>query len=282
MQADAYVETTSSGVWRFDSCIMDTETEPSFEDQWNAARNQLRSYCRRIGGDSNRGDEILQRTALRMWRGYDRLRLKSSFLSWGYRIASREADRLFAQEMAESSRRTDMPPDDQLAVAGGQATAGSISDPRLGLRAALQSAAQQGLLSKLEYSVLRARLDSAHETWHTVGAALGLAPATCAAIHCRSKPKLRVYLFTHFPEILGGMAVIQNAFQRAAADQRDPLSLQERTAFFEVVLNRKYSYRRRGWKESLRSACLKVGRQLAWERNDCEYPRAKSLSKFFP
>lgn len=243
---------------------MNTEQQLCFETEWEAIRDRVLGFCRRIGGSVDRGEEIFQRTSIRVWRGFNGFRKESSFLSWACMIARHEADTLFAKEIAEATRGF------SVINIGGRMDAPfepikGTSMHRLVaiLTMAASNAVTTGYISETESNVILAKLKHEDATWGEIGDSLSLTANACAAAHCRAIPKLRVYLFAHHQEALGGMRAIEAAFQEAVVDAVDPLTPNEQAAFREVILNRVMGYRRRGWLESLRSACLKVIHKLA-------------------
>lgn len=240
---------------------MDDDKLHNLEDAWLTILPQLELLCKRIGGNDNRGDEIFQRACIRVVRGLPSFRGESSLMTWASTIARHERDRLFAQEIAEKRRR--MPLDaDALAEVSGRATNDGIRFHKAAMLVqAARMAASSGELSAFEARVVLARLNSPTLTWREIGATLSTSAEACAQAHCRAILALRVYVFTQRPELLGGMQAIEEGFARAKTNTSNPMTPEEQLAFSQIVVKRAV-YTRRGWREALRSACLKVSRQL--------------------
>jgi DNA-directed RNA polymerase specialized sigma24 family protein len=230
---------------------------------WEAILPQLARLCRRIGGDDDRGNEIFQRASVRIIRNLDKYRGEASLMTWASVIAHRERDRLFAQQFAESRRRLSVGAEALPELVEARPAAGEVRLRRAELLAsAARAAAISGELNKVEARVILARLDSPDATWQKIGTSLSMSAAACAQAHCRGIVALRVYVFTHRPDLLGGMQAVATAFASAKADIDNPMTPDERMAFSQVVLMRTRGYSRRGWREALRSACWKVSRKL--------------------
>jgi RNA polymerase sigma factor (sigma-70 family) len=236
-----------------------------FETEWRATRAQVWAACSRAADDPNDAEDIFQQVAIRAWRGYPSFRGDSAFLTWVLAIARREIARVLRRRQerrkAESSLESleeDAPGTLPPAPAPEPVPAGS---PWL-LHAA-SAASAEGALSGAEAAVLQARLAHPDATWEQIGEQLGIGGATCAVLHCRAVPKLRVYLFTQRRDLLGGREAVAAAFRTALEDREEPLHPTEAEAFERVVLDGHEGFRRSGWRLALRSACGKVIRHLA-------------------
>ena len=79
-------------------------------------------------------------------------------------------------------------------------------------------------MSQVEARVVLARLDYPEATWKDIGTMLSLSADACAHAHCRGVLALRVYVFTHRPDLIGGMQIIEAAFRRAEADTDESMT----------------------------------------------------------
>ena len=222
--------------------------------------------CRAQAGHGLDADELYQRAMIRAWRGHDGFRGESSYLTWVRQIIIREASRMAAARESEVRRLVAL---DQAGVGGvdgadgvNGAPGGQPADgaaPGAGLIDVIDQAARIGAITSAEHAVLGARLRHPDDTWERLAARLGLTATGCAVAHCRAVPKLRVYLFLHRPDVLGGPEAIAAAFKQAAAGR---LTAAEAEAFTLLVLQGRTDYRRRGWQTSLRGACASVAERL--------------------
>jgi hypothetical protein len=222
--------------------------------------------CRAQAGHGLDADELYQRVMIRAWRGHDGFRGESSYLTWVRQIIIREASRMAAARESEVRRLVAL---DQAGVGGvdgadgvNGAPGGQPADgaaPGAGLVDVFDQAARIGAITSAEHAVLGARLRHPDDTWERLAARLGLTATGCAVAHCRAVPKLRVYLFLHRPDVLGGPEAIAAAFKQAAAGR---LTAAEAEAFTLLVLQGRTDYRRRGWQTSLRGACASVAQRL--------------------
>ncbi|MFB6894182.1 RNA polymerase sigma factor [Kitasatospora sp. NPDC056327] len=233
-----------------------------FEEAWRAARPQVAGYALRALGNRADAEDVCQLVALRAWRGWATFRGDSSFLTWVMAIARREIARLAVRRQRLAAREPALP--------GGLDPAAPEEEPRvpggaLPLRGLADRAHARGELNPTEHAVLRARLDHPDHTWEQLGAALGLPPQRCAVAHCRAVVKLRVSLFLHHPELLGGRARLARAADRARAGP-DPLTAAEETLFRRMVLDGVTTHRPRNWTGLLRSSCAKVAREISRDR----------------
>jgi DNA-directed RNA polymerase specialized sigma24 family protein len=242
----------------------------SFEEAWAHVAPAIASFCRRAARNAADAHELYQITAIRAWRGHANFRGESAYLTWAMRIAEREAIRMAARR--ERILRHEVAVDPLCAGewlgAGSpqQATADTapwvVSGANAGwIGAVVEQAERLGVLGRSEARVVRERLADQETAWPGIAARLGLTPTACAVAHCRAVPKLRVFLFTHHPQALGGQERIAAAFGRALRDPA-PLTAAEAEAFRFIVLARRSDYRRRGWQAALRGACAKVAPQL--------------------
>lgn len=234
----------------------------TLEIAWINILPQLAILCRRIGGNDHRGDEIFQRASVRIIRSLAGYRGESSLMTWASTIAHHERDRLFAQEIAERRKRASFGAEAVTELEARPTADGVRLRKAEILASAVRTASNCGELSKNEASVILARIDYPAATWKDIGAMLYMTAEACAQAHCRGIVTLRVYVFTHRPDVFGGTQAIEDAFARAETDKDDPMTTAEHMAFEQVVVKRATGYSRRGWRESLRSACLKVSRKL--------------------
>jgi DNA-directed RNA polymerase specialized sigma24 family protein len=232
--------------------------------------------CRAQARNGLDTEELYQRVMIRAWRGHGGFRGNSAYLTWVRQIIVREAARMAAVREAELRRRVAVDPAraveitavaDAGRVAGGRpddtaapwiAGPGSAAGPG-DLAGVLDQAIRVSAVSPGEHAVLTARLRHPDHTWEQLGAMLGVTATACAVTHCRAVPKLRVFLFLHRPDVLGGPDEIAAAFNRASRR----LTAAEAEAFTFLVLHDRAGYRRRGWQTALRGACATVAEELA-------------------
>lgn len=246
----------------------------SFEEAWAQVRPPIAAFCRLATHNAADAQELYQITTIRAWRGHANFRGESAYLTWAMRIAEREAIRLAARrerilrhEVAVDPLGTDewlnaeSPPQ-----AGGDTAHWVVSGVAVGwIGAVVEQAERLSVLGASEARVVRERLADPDGSWQSIGARLGLTATACAVAHCRAVPKLRVFLFTHHPQALGGREAIEAAFGHALRAPSAPLADTESEAFTFIVLDRRADYRRRGWQAALRGACAKVAPHLAAE-----------------
>lgn len=174
------------------------------------------------------------------------------------RIVDREAARLGAQRELRARREIGL----DLSHADKQLTAesqtGSEHLETGWLKIALADALGSGAISAAEHQVMAERLAHQDESWPDIAARLAMTPTACAVAHSRAVPKLRVFLFTSHPALIGGDAAIAGAFAQAIRDRSAPLTELETEAFEHLVIRRQIGYRRRGSQAALRGACAKV------------------------
>lgn len=218
--------------------------DTSFDDAWRAVAPGVQRWCLRETGDAARAAELLERVMIRAWRGHAAFAGDCAYATWVTRIAGREAARLHAE--ATRTRRA-VPRD------------APDPGPTTG---AVDEALAAGVLSPAEVDVVRHRSVTPHGSWSDVAATLGGTPSSNAVLHCRAVPKLRTFLCTDRPDLLGGHDALAAAFDRAWSARPQVLGPAQAEAFRAVVLDRRPGYRRRGWQANLRAACAAVVRQL--------------------
>jgi RNA polymerase sigma factor (sigma-70 family) len=227
-------------------------------------RPLVRTFCRRAFSDHADAEDLFQRIAIRAWRGHATFRGDCAYPTWVMRIAEREVARMAAERTRSRSWATSLeeardPADraDQIDQPG----AVPVPDAEPGggwLPRAIARARTEAALTEIECEVLLARLRHPDDTWQATGQRLDMSATACAVAHCRAVPRLRVFLFLHAPETLGGPSAIASAYARAVAAVRDPLTGAEAEAFRYLVVERRTDFRRRGWRTALRAACAKV------------------------
>ncbi|WP_182906770.1 RNA polymerase sigma factor [Microbispora sp. H13382] len=223
----------------------------TFERAWSQVRVQVMIYCRRATRSEFEAEELYQTTAVRAWRGHATFRGDSSYMTWVMTIAGREGARQAAARQRVATREATLP--DEVAEPAPE----TVRDGAW-LAVVVEEAWRAGWLGDLEREVVRLRLDrSERMTWQEVSRCTGASAAACATAHCRAVPKLRVYLFTHRADLIGGPHVLREAFDRT----RD-LTATESEVFTRIVLNHEVAYRPRGAQSLLRSACAKVARRI--------------------
>jgi DNA-directed RNA polymerase specialized sigma24 family protein len=254
-----------------------TSRQASFEQAWPPIAAQVAAICRAQARNGIDADELQQRVMIRAWRGHHTFRGDSSYLTWIRQIVTREASRLAARREADLRREialddprasTALIVDPAADPGGDESTAGWIAATVRagGFGAVIEQAGRAGALTDQECRTIMARLRYPDELWEQLGGRLGLSATACAVTHCRAIPKLRVFLFLHRPDILGGRTAIEAAFAEVCAGTSSHLrrlTVAEAEAFRLLVLDGRQDYRRRGWQTALRSACAKVAPHLA-------------------
>jgi RNA polymerase sigma factor (sigma-70 family) len=236
------------------------KTASDFETEWQRVARQVRAFCSRAVDDPYEAEEIFQQVAIRAWRGYSTFNGDATFLTWVLAIARREVARAMSHRYERFNAETSL----EVMVETDVYTFSTLSaieamDMDYGwLSEVTKIAATSGALTQTETAAILARLARPEDNWQTVGEVLGVSGTTCATIHCRAVPKLRMFLFMHRPDLLGGKLAIAAAFKRALVDKSNPLSGQEVEVFQQVVLEDQVRYRKAGWRLALRSACYKV------------------------
>jgi len=239
--------------------------QSDFETEWLRVRPKVWAYCCRAVRDQNDAEDIFQQVAVRAWRGHASFRGDAQFLTWVLSIARREVARL----MGRKSDRTGVESSLETLTEEAPAVLPSAPGPEPPAPAkgwaaeAARAAAEFGELSPVEAAVLLARLADPDATWDDIGQQHGMQGGACAVIHCRAVPKLRVFLFTHRLDLLGGRDAVTSAFEGARGDSADPLTPEEAETFRRLILESQAGYRKAGWRLALRSACGKVVRRLS-------------------
>ncbi len=227
-----------------------------FAEKWIAARPHVVAYARFAMRNAADAEDLGQAVAIRAWRGYVTFRGESTFLTWVMAIATREAARLAAHRLRRDEREV---PLDRHGETVTDADPPHADPPSTDwLPALAEQARTRGDLNPTEYAVVRARLALPGRTWDEIGTTLDLPGSRCAVAHCRAVVKLRVALFLHHPELLGGEDALRHAMEQAARVPHDPLTEAEADVFGRAVLERRSDHRRRNWPTLLRSACTKV------------------------
>ena len=245
----------------FEAGVVIDVNEKTFEKAWNSIAPQVSARCRQLTRDNHDAEDLYQRTAIRAWRGHASFRGSSSYLTWVMRITDREAARLGTQRelLAHREFRFDARHAEQLTVES--ETDGAHADDGW-LRIALADALALDAISPTEQQVMAGRLAHPDESWPDIAARLAMTPTACAVAHSRAVPKLRVFLFTSRPALLGGDAAIREGFAQARQDRSAPLTELEVEAFEQLVIRRRPGYRRRGGRAALRGACAKVAAHM--------------------
>ncbi len=234
-----------------------------FETNWRAARRQVQLFCYRAAGNPDDGEDIFQQAAVRAWRGYSSFRGDCAFVSWAIAIARRETARVMGRksERARAETSLDVVAEETPGMLPSVSPPAPPADDHWLTRAA-SAAVAAGELSEAEASVLAARISLPDCSWEQIGSLLCLDGGACAVTHCRAIPKLRVFLFLHRADLLGGKEAIATAFAAARGSKDDPLTSDEAAAFRHCVLETNMRYRKPGWMTALRAACGKVIRRL--------------------
>ncbi len=224
-----------------------------FDTIWARHSGAVRGFLLRLLSDQAAADDVLQRTALRAWRGLATFQGRSAVLTWLFSIAGNEARRwLSARRFAaldstpEPVARPESPPSDWDS------------------RRAIQQALAGGLLSDAEARVLVARQELPDASWAEVAANTDLpSPNAAAQVHVRAVSKLRVFLMVHCPELCGSAVAVADAFERACDRDVDPLTAAERRVFRAVILDRTTAATAAGHWTDIQTACRKVAAHLS-------------------
>ncbi len=238
-----------------------------FEAAWLEAQERVMAYCRAVAERPGEADDIVQQVAIRAWRGYATFKGDAPFLSWVLAIARRESLRLLSRRGAREGRERSLDalaetaPDTLPALA--EPAPEASAPPAHWLAGVTRAAVSAGELSEAEGRVIVKRAGDPEATWNDIAAGLSMTASSCAVLHCRAIPKLRVYLFMHHPDLLGGLSAIADAFAVTPLAPIDWLSPEEAEVFRRVVLDGQHGYRRVGWRLTLRAACGKMVKRLA-------------------
>lgn len=232
----------------------------AFARAWTPVAVHVARYAHRVCRNPADADDLYQRVAIRAWRGQDGFRGDAGYLTWVMAIARREATRL-AETRARLDRREPSPDDVAHEVRRREAldAADEVTPPTGAgwLGDVTEDARKHGVLAELEYTAVTARLDRPDRPWQRIADDVGASANACAVAHFRAVLKLRVFLFEHRLDLIGGRTEVAAAYERASGGT-DPLTAAEAAAFRAVVLDGDPGYRRRGWQAALRGACAKV------------------------
>jgi DNA-directed RNA polymerase specialized sigma24 family protein len=270
--------------------VQDPISEAIFVEWWEDISPKLLGWLRKklLGRTPEDVEEIYQRVAEIAWRNRDDLRHRrlAGFRGWVFVIAANVLNDYLGQEFSNHPQSLD----DFLAFLEGGASGNSEDDSpgiepssltdrtfgtpendpldtRASLFEALEDAVgapkDEGGLDPDEAALIRERALHSENSLKEAAVLVGVEHPEQR--YFRAIPKFVVFLFLHRPEHFGGMEVIEDAFVAAVQSRRTPLSLEEALTFREVVLKGNRRYRAKGWRLSLRSACLKVRDQLPKE-----------------
>lgn len=247
--------------------VLDESKREEFSNLWAQVQPQVATLCRRSFRDANDGEDVLGRVALRAARSFAAFRGDSSFSTWVIAIARREIARVYARENTRQSRELSLEvvaetAPERLPSHSDTPTSSNAPTRQQALKALIKRAVLAQELSQPEADVVLARMAQPKLSWSELGEKLGMDGTACAVAHCRAVPKLRVFLFLRYPSFMGAPNAIEEAFQSAQSDSKEPLSVLEADTFRSVVLEKKVSYRKAGWKLALRGACNKVVKKL--------------------
>lgn len=228
-----------------------------FTDEWEGVEARVRRLLQTWLGDASLADEVLQQVRIRAWRGYESFQRRATFLTWVVTIAQREAAR------AVTARRRFVTLDDIPEPAAPESPPAEERDTLSALRAASREAAEAGEFSEVEAAIVDARLSDPTASWTDIGARLGRSENYCAVTFHRAAAKLRVILFLHHQDRLGGRGAVLWGFS-AALDAREPYRLTDGQAdtFRYCVLASPTREPVRGQREDLRNACQKVALKM--------------------
>lgn len=241
--------------------------ESDFDSLWRHHCQHVARYCHCYTQSAVEGDEVCQRVAIRAWRHFSSLRDRTTFLSWVLAIARREVTRWGSQRQTLRNRMDNLPsmgcrPNVEVEPIQG---VGGGEERSAWLPSVIDQASAEAFLTAIEGAVLKARLAASDDNWASLGEQLGI-DANCAAVtHCRAIPKLRVFLFIHRRDVLGGMEAIRTAYEQACREASPAMSDGEATAFDRIILRGEDKYRPNRWKVDLRAACAKVAKYLRGE-----------------
>jgi RNA polymerase sigma factor (sigma-70 family) len=231
-----------------------TSLPASFEDVWRALKVQVYAYCLRTMGDPALAEELTQLVAIRVWRGLRSFRGECPLVTWVMTITKREIAREISRRMKERASKKSLEHTHEQIAATTQPTARETPE----LTSIIQNALQSGVLGEMEAKIIQTRLLKAQLGTSALADELGLSVPNYATISCRAIPKLRAFMFLHYPGVFGGIAEIHAAFQ--AAVTTEVLTRQEAAVFKSVVLDKKQFVK---VTTVLISACAKVVRGLA-------------------
>ncbi|WP_327046602.1 hypothetical protein OG320_01485 [Microbispora sp. NBC_01189] len=231
--------------------------DSTFEAAWGQVSAQVAAYCGRVTDDPADAADLIQRVAIRAWRGHASFRGDAAYLTWVMAIARREAARQAARKSRITAREIPLAGIDQAESPAGPGM------ERSWLPTLIKEARLAGAISEVESRVLTARLSGPEAGWAEIGGLTGMTATAAAVTHCRAVPKLRVFLFRSRSDLIGGHPALAAAFERTRrARGGEALTPAEAEVFEAVVLDERASYRPRGWQTVLRGACGKVAKHL--------------------
>lgn len=263
----------------------DTNRELTFEEEWQQNQAQIFRLCQICANNPGDAEDIFQLTALRAWRGYRSFQRRSSFLTWVISIVRNESNRFLAKgnrlqkrEIAcEEIEKINLPESATYVIADDSIL---TNHEKFNIQDLLVEVTHAGVLTPDELQVIIARnmlscivqnddrgmddpvyYNRTCVDWDEVSKKIGRPAATCSVQHFRAIQKLRVYLFLHRMEYLGGREAVENAFQMAQHDSSQPLSSREIMIFRSFVLEQKMVCSS-GWRTDLRASCNKVIKYL--------------------
>lgn len=236
-----------------------------FETEWNKVSQQVLAFCYRNVDPPSEAEDIFQQVTIRAWRGYSTFNGGAAFLTWVMTIARREIARVTShrQQRLKTEASLEVVAETAPDILPSLPAPEMVSVDYSWLSEVTKIAATNGTLTQIESATILTRLAHSEESWDAIGAVLGISGTTCATVHCRAIPKLRMFLFMYRPDLLGGIPAISEAFTRALADKNNRLNVQEIEVFQRIILDGQVNYRKAGWRLALRSTCGKVIKWLA-------------------
>jgi len=234
-----------------------------FDECWRDALPRVFAYCRRALRDEHAAADVVQRVAVRAWRGFGSFRGEAPFEAWAMKIARRELDRHFAARQRLDRHEVLVGGDElpMLEVAEHSTDVRPESTLEGDMATLIPLALRLEAITPEQGQVLLLRLAEGEPTWLEVGKAMNRTAADVAVLHWRAIDKLRVFLFLHCPERVGGRAAMERLLA-APTSARDRLTAREEEVFRHLVLGQRLDLRKSGWRSALNAACAKVARGL--------------------
>jgi RNA polymerase sigma factor (sigma-70 family) len=224
----------------------------------------LRS-CTRDLNDYHLAEDVTQIVGWRASSGYETLRDRQAFRAWVFKIKAREVLRALdkvsrRREILDPGGLVERALESQQQNRDSGRIPGEASEQKLDQ--VILDAISHAAISQSEAEILQAKTSEQGESWKQIAARLNISPTSCATIHCRAMPKLLHFILEYCPELVGGRERIQRIFQDFVQAPPHLLTPAEAETFRRVIIERDRSYRRRGWRGALRSACNKLARYL--------------------
>ncbi len=217
--------------------------------------NELKWYCYRLLQDQVETDLACIRIENRSRQGYIKAQAEGipilKFRAWVYTIARHEVIRS-AQYLKKHQLRGLLPDQEPIK----DSSDFTLNTNLNAIPPLLTDAFQYGIISQQEYDVIRYDLSGQFRDRQKLSEFLGLTRGNCDVIYLRGIRKMVLAIFTTFIRYLGGPAVVETIFQHTLLNPPPSFTLQEVTAFVQIVIKRNTKYKPLG--NALQAACQKM------------------------